>query len=494
MFDRGGFLFDNRFAQLPQRFFVQLDPVPVAAPQMICLNGPLARTLGLDPQELIGEQGAQIFSGNKVPQGARPLAMAYGGHQFGHWSGQLGDGRANLLGEIIGTDGVRYDVQLKGSGPTPFSRNGDGRAALGPVLREYLVSEAMQALGVRTTRALAAVLSGEKVQREEALPGAIITRVARSHVRVGTFEFFAAQGDYEAVQILADYMIERCYPEATKAENPYLALLQAVVKAQAELVASWMQIGFIHGVMNTDNCAISGETIDYGPCAFMDDYSPDTVFSSIDHMGRYAYGNQPAIAQWNLAQLAQALIQFLGENEAQAVGTAQQAIKEYRSLYEKAWLQGMRRKIGLASEHEGDKALIDELLDLMAQNRADFTLSFRRLSEVKREKSAADDRLAELFALPASLHDWLMPWRERLAQEDSDDMARIAQMKTLNPALIPRNHLVEEVIAAAYEGDFQPFEQLLNALAKPYEDQPVNSPYSQPPRPDQVVQATFCGT
>ena len=489
-----GFAFNNSFAQLPERFFVRLDPAPVKAPQMIRLNALLARRLGLDPDALSGETGAQVFSGNQVPQGAEPLAMAYGGHQFGGWSGQLGDGRANLLGEIIGTDDVRYDVQLKGSGPTPFSRNGDGRAALGPVLREYIVSEAMHALGITTTRALAAVLSGEQVRREEALPGAVLTRIARSHIRVGTFELFARGGDYDGVRVLADYVIKRCYPDCARAENPYLALLQAVVKAQAELLASWMQVGFIHGVMNTDNCSISGETIDYGPCAFMDQYSLETVYSSIDHMGRYAYGNQPAIAQWNLAQLAQSLLQFLGEDEGEAVGAAQQAIKDFIPIYDAAWLSGMRCKIGLETQSEGDKALIEELLDLMAQNQADFTLTFRRLSEMTSEEGPGDEKLAHLFDQPASIHDWLIDWRKRLASEDSKDTPRMKQMKASNPAFIPRNHLVEEALNAAYEGDLQPFDRLMTVLSRPFDDQPDVARFMLPPKPEQMVQATFCGT
>ena len=489
-----GFAFDNSFARLPERFFVRLDPAKVKAPQMIRLNVPLARLLGLDPEALSGEVGARIFSGNEVPEGAEPLAMAYGGHQFGHWSGQLGDGRANLLGEVIGTDGVRYDVHLKGSGPTPFSRNGDGRAALGPVLREYIVSEAMHALGIPTTRTLAAVLSGEYVQREEALPGAILTRIARSHIRVGTFELFARNGDYDAVKVLADYVIGRCYRDAAGAENPYLALLQAVVKAQAELVAQWMQVGFIHGVMNTDNCSISGETIDYGPCAFMDQYALETVYSSIDHMGRYAYGNQAAIAQWNLAQLAQSLLPFLGEDEGKAVGAAQQAIKDFIPLYQTAWFSGMRRKIGLETQRQGDRGLVEELLDLMAQNEADFTLTFRRLSELTGDKGLEDEKLASLFRLPASIHDWLIDWRKRLAEENSRDGPRIAKMKAVNPAFIPRNHLVEEALSAAHDGDMHSFDRLMMVLSRPFDDQPDATRYMQPPKPEQVVQATFCGT
>jgi len=488
------FSFDNSFVRLPERFFARLDPTRVTSPQLIKFNRQLAGELGLDLQEQSRNDLAQIFSGNEVPLGAQPLAMAYGGHQFGGWSGQLGDGRAILLGEVIGKDEVRYDVQLKGAGPTPYSRSGDGRAALGPVLREYILSEAMSTLGVKTTRALAAVLSGERVRREDSLPGAVFTRVARSHIRVGTFEFFAHQQDYDGVQILADYVIARCYPEAARADNPYLALLQAVVKAQAELVASWLHIGFIHGVMNTDNCSVSGETIDYGPCAFMDQYASDTVFSSIDHMGRYAYGNQRPIAQWNLAQLAQSLLQFLGETEDEAIGAAQQAISSFLPLIDKLWLSGMRKKLGLLGEREGDKALIDELLDLMEQNSADFTLTFRRLCELSGQHGQADEAFAAQFRFPASIEDWLEQWRKRLAQEGSMDETRIRQMKAINPAFIPRNHLVEEVIKAAHDGDLKPFEHLNEVLARPFDDQPDAARFAKPPRLEQVVRATFCGT
>ena len=395
---------------------------------------------------------------------------------------------------MLGTDGVRYDVQLKGAGRTPYSRSGDGRAALGPVLREYIVSEAMAALGIKTTRALAMVTSGETVIREEMLPGAILTRVATSHIRVGTFQYFAAKGDYDGVQLLADYVIARSYPAAAHAQNPYRALLDAVVERQAELVASWMHIGFIHGVMNTDNCSVVGETIDYGPCAFMDSYDPDTVYSSIDRMGRYAYGNQRPIAQWNLAQLAQSLLQFLGDNEEEAIASAQKAIEDYITIFEAAWLTGMRKKIGLAEEREEDRALIEELLDLMVQNQADFTLTFRSLSALGSEPEDRDQTVRDLFKLPASIDDWLVLWRQRLAQEESRDDARQAIMKASNPAFIPRNHLVEEAIQAAYGGDFSAFRKLNQILATPFDDQPGAGHFSRPPKPDEVVEATFCGT
>src|ERR1700731_3989558 len=369
------FNFENTYARLPEHFYARLDPTPVAAPRLVKLNRELARKLGLDPGALANARGVEILAGNCVTEGAEPLAMAYAGHQFGYFVAQLGDGRANLLGEVVGRDGLRYDIQLKGSGPTPFSRGGDGRAALGPVLREYIVSEAMAALGVPTTRALAAVTTGELVMRQTALPGAVLTRVAASHLRVGTFQYFAAQGDAEATRVLADYAIVRHYPEIAQARQPYRALLDSVIARQAHLLAQWMLLGFIHGVMNTDNTSISGETIDYGPCAFMEAYDPDTVFSSIDHYGRYAYVSQPVAAQWNLARLAEALLPVL-EQEARgedaALDSAQEALAKFDPQFAAARLAGLRRKLGLFTEREGDARLAEDLLQRMAANRADF--------------------------------------------------------------------------------------------------------------------------
>ncbi len=394
-----GFAFDNSYARLPERFFVKLAPTPVPTPRLIRLNQALARQLGLDPRALDTPDGAAIFGGNRVPDGAEPLAMAYAGHQFGHWVPQLGDGRAVLLGEIIDQDGVRRDIQLKGAGRTPFSRRGDGRAVLGPVLREYLVSEAMAALGIATTRSLAAVTTGERIQRDGPQPGAVLTRVASSHVRIGTFEFFAARGDTDAVRILADYVIARHYPDVAGAAQPHAALFEAVVGRTAALVASWQLVGFIHGVMNTDNMSIAGETIDYGPCAFMDTYHPGTVYSSIDSGGRYAYGNQPRIAQWNLASLAEALLPLLGDGdgEAAAVAAAQAAIDGFPGRFDAAWLAGMRAKLGLVAAEEGDQDLARDLLDRMAGNRADFTLTFRRLSDAAGDGGEAEAAVAGLF-------------------------------------------------------------------------------------------------
>src|SRR5271166_642449 len=487
------FPFDNSYARLPARLFARLDPTPVAAPRLVRLNAGLAVSLALDPEELASPEGVEVLAGNRVPEGALPIALAYAGHQFGHFVPQLGDGRAILLGEIVGRDGLRRDLQLKGSGRTPFSRAGDGRAALGPVLREYLISEAMAALGVPTTRTLAAVTTGEAVWREERLPGAVLTRVAESHLRVGTFQYFAAQGDVEAVRLLADHAIARHYPDAARAENPYRSFLDGVIAAQADLIARWLLIGFIHGVMNTDNCSIAGETIDYGPCAFMDAYDPATVFSSIDRGGRYAYGNQPRIAQWNLARLAETLLPLLAEDKDAAVKEAQEAIDAFATSFETAYAAGLSRKLGLFQPRPDDLSLAQDLLERMARNGADFTLLFRRLCDAAASPDG-DAGVRSLFTDPSSFDDWAVRWRHRLAEDGGEADERQAAMRAANPAFIPRNHLVEEAISAAVnDGYFAPFESLLTVLSMPYEDQPAFGRYVDPPRPDQVVQQTFCG-
>ncbi len=466
--------FDNSYARLPDSFFARQDPVPVRAPNLIAFNSDLAQLLGISPGDV--EEMAQAFAGNAVPEGAQPLAQLYSGHQFGTYNPQLGDGRAVLLGETVGTDGKRRDIQLKGSGQTPFSRQGDGRAWLGPVLREYVMSEAMHALGIRTTRALAAVETGEIVLREGPMPGAVLTRVAQSHLRVGTFQVFAARGQLENLRQLTDYAIQRHYPEA---EGP-MGLLRAVRDAQARLIAQWMSVGFIHGVMNTDNSSIAGETIDYGPCAFMDSYHPNTVYSSIDRMGRYAYSNQPDIAVWNLAQLATALIQQYEDKDA-AVEEATEIVHAMPELMQEHWLQRFRGKIGLVRAEEGDLQMISDLLTRMAQNQADFTNTFRALG---------DERARDQFTDPAAFDEWATGWRVRLVREDapSDVMAEA------NPAFIPRNHRVEQMIQAAVQGDYAPFHRLNEVLARPYEDQPEAADLKRPPAKDEVVQATFCGT
>ena len=489
------FPFDNSYARLPDRFFARLTPSPVRAPQLIRLNEALAEHLGLDPERLSSPEGIEILSGNRLPEGAEPIAMAYAGHQFGIWVPQLGDGRAILLGEVIDRDGVRRDIQLKGSGHTPFSRMGDGRAVLGPVLREYIVGEAMAALGIPTTRALAAVTTGEQVAREQLLPGAVLTRVAQSHVRVGTFQFFAARGDEEALRILADHVIERHYPDASLSDRPYCALLDAVIARQAQLIARWQLVGFIHGVMNTDNMSIAGETIDYGPCAFMDTYHPETVYSSVDQMGRYAYANQPRIAHWNLTVLAETLLPLLGEDEDVAVAEAQDAINRFPGLIEAAYFAGMRAKLGLVQEHAGDTELTYDLLNCMAENKADFTLTFRRLCDVSAADPETDAAVRELFEDPAAFDGWVGRWRERLDLEGNGDDMRQLAMREVNPAFIPRNHLVEEVIKAATEAeDFAPLDRLMMVLASPYEEKPEYARYSIPPTPKEVVLQTFCGT
>jgi uncharacterized protein YdiU (UPF0061 family) len=483
--------FDNSYARLPDRFYARLDPKPVAAPRLVRLNTVLAGQLGIDPEALAGPDGVAMLAGNRAPPGAEPIAQAYAGHQFGHFVPQLGDGRACLLGEVIGRDGIRRDIQLKGSGTTPFSRAGDGRAALGPVLREYLISEAMAALGVPTTRTLAAVTTGEPVWRETRLPGAILTRVATSHIRVGTFQYFAARGDAEAVRLLADHAIVRHYPEAAETDNPYRAFLGAVIAAQAELIARWLLIGFIHGVMNTDNCAISGETIDYGPCAFMDEYDPATVFSSIDRGGRYAYGNQPRIAQWNLARLAETLLPLLGADEAAAMAAAQDSLDAFAPRFQTAYLAGLRRKIGLGTEREGDDALTRDFLALLAAGRVDFTLAFRALSGAVEDEAA----LRALFADGGAFDAWAARWRSRLAEEPGGPDGAGAVMRAVNPAFIPRNHLVEAALAAATEqADFAPFETLLGVLSRPYQDDPAMAAYARGPREEERVLQTFCGT
>ena len=489
------FPFDNSYARLPERFFARLTPTPVAAPRLVRLNEKLARQLGLDPATLSSSEGVAILAGNAVPKLGEPLAMAYAGHQFGNFVPKLGDGRALLLGEVVDLNGVRRDIQLKGSGPTPFSRNGDGRAALGPVLREYIISEAMHALGIPTTRSLAVVATGQTVRREMPLPGAVLTRVASSHIRVGTFQFFAVRGDVEAVRHLADYVIARLYPDAAGTPNPYRMLLDLVIARQADLIAKWLLVGFIHGVMNTDNMSIAGETIDYGPCAFMDAYDPATVYSSIDSFGRYAYGNQPRIAQWNLARLAETLLPLLAEDQQAAVEMANAAISDFTGCFEAAHAAGLRRKLGLFQERQDDSALAQDLLERMSRNGADFTLTFRRLSDAA-VSADGDAAVRSLFSDPTTYHDWARRWRLRLADDgEATGQMRAATMRAVNPAFIPRNHLVEEALSAAVNGgDLSAFEKLLNVLSRPYDDQPTHPLYAEPPRPDQVVRRTFCGT
>ena len=474
----------SSYARLPPHFYARLAPTPVAKPRLIQFNRALSVQLGLGVGGLDDDSLAAIFSGNQLPDGVEPIATAYAGHQFGYFVPQLGDGRAILIGEARDQTGALRDIQLKGSGRTPFSRNGDGRAALGPVLREYLVSEAMHALGIPTTRSLAAVLTGEFVIREQRLPGAILTRVAASHVRVGTFQYFAARGQEQAIQQLADYCVERHYPDARSSDRPYLMLLRGVIERQADLIAQWMHVGFIHGVMNTDNMALSGETIDYGPCAFMDSYDPAQVFSSIDSFGRYAYANQPRIAQWNLARFAETILPLLDAVPEHAVELATEEVSRFATLYAERWLLGVRRKLGLVTAEDGDRELAQALLDLMHAQKADFTLTFRRLADSVSAPDGSD----------AAFDTWFATWQSRLAREPAAPR-RAEDMQHVNPLFIPRNHRIEQVIdAAVAREDFSPFVELLAVLTDPYREQPDYERYAQPPAPSERVLQTFCGT
>ncbi|AKG36446.1 protein adenylyltransferase SelO [Paenibacillus durus] len=480
-----GWNFDNSYARLPESFFTRQDLNPVRSPQLVILNDPLAASMGLNVQALQSHDGAAVFAGNEIPEGAEPLAQAYAGHQFGHFT-MLGDGRALLLGEQITPGGERVDIQLKGSGRTRYSRRGDGRAALGPMLREYIISEAMHALGIPTTRSLAVVTTGESIVRETLLPGAILTRVAASHLRVGTFQYASKWGSPEDLKALADYTLQRHFPEADADENRYLGLLQEVIKRQAALIAKWQLVGFIHGVMNTDNMALSGETIDYGPCAFMDAYDPGTVFSSIDLHGRYAYGNQPHIAAWNLARFAETLLPLLHEDEGEAVKLAEDAISNFSELYQRNWLAGMRAKLGIFNEEPEDESLIEDLLAMMRENRADYTNTFRVLTFDKLEDTVLHGTTE--FA------QWHERWQTRLGRQQEPKTSSQQLMRSSNPALIPRNHRVEEALEAAVQGDYSVMERLLDVLARPFAHSPEQADYSAPPAPSACPYRTFCGT
>lgn len=458
-------------------------------PALALWNSELARELGLheDPARY-----TDLLSGNSTLPGSNPVATAYAGHQFGHFVPQLGDGRAILLGDVISCQGARYEFQLKGAGTTAFSRNGDGRSSLGPVIREFLASEAMHALGIPTTRALAATVTGEAVYREQALPGGVLTRVARSHIRVGTFQYFAARGDSAGVRALADHAIERFFPDLAGDEQRYRSFFLQVRDAQARLVARWMQIGFIHGVMNTDNMSILGDTIDYGPCAFMDAYDPATVYSAIDERGRYAYANQPSIAAWNLARLAETLLELIDEDQKKAITWAEEMIRGFEGVYQSHWLAGMKAKIGLTADLPGDVNLIEELLDLMRQGSADFTMTFRNLAEAA--SPDGERAFVGLFRIPQSVEPWLARWRSRLGREDRPNADTVKGMLRANPAFILRNHRVERAIDAALKGDFSRAEELHTVLSRPFDDQPKFSAYQEPPRPGDWQCKTFCGT
>jgi len=485
--------FKNTYFDLGREFYQSINPTPVRKPELIIYNQSLGNELGLADTALASADAA-VFAGNHVPEGAQPLAMAYSGHQFGHFSPNLGDGRAVLLGQLVSKSGHSYDIHMKGTGKTAFSRNGDGRAALGPVLREYLVSEAMARLGVPTTRALAAVSTGEAVYRERILPGGVITRVAASFVRIGTFEYFLERNDLDGLTRLAEYVITTHYPHLKELDNPYLGLLEAVIEGQAALIAQWMQLGFIHGVMNTDNMSVTCETIDYGPCAFMDHFAHDRVFSSIDHHGRYAYNSQPNIGLWNLIRFTECLLPLIDADTATAVNVAQGQLEKFIPSYRDHWLKGMRAKFGLKSGFDEDRALINELFDIMASGNADFTLTFFHLSRLGMT-AANDDAMLALFDDNTAISQWLVKWRERLRREDSDDDARKTMMQQVNPVYIPRNHLIEAAIRAAEDGgDLTVFHALHDVLQRPYELQHGKDMYMQPPQPDEVVHQTFCGT
>jgi uncharacterized protein YdiU (UPF0061 family) len=487
--------FANSYAHLPEHFYSRVAPTAVAEPRLLLFNAPLATELGIAFADVAPDVLAQIFSGNRVPEGAEPLSAIYAGHQFGGFSPQLGDGRAILLGEVLDTKGMRRDIQLKGAGRTPYSRRGDGRAALGPVLREYIVSEAMHALGIPTTRALAAVATGEAVYRDERLPGAVLTRIAASHIRVGTFQLFASRGDTDAVRLLAAYVLDRHYPGARDSALPYHTLLQEFATRHASLVARWMAVGFIHGVMNTDNMAVSGETIDYGPCAFLETYDPATVFSAIDEGGRYAYANQPWAAQWNLARFAETLIPIIDDDVAKATSLAQEVIDNFPRQFEAAWLAAMRGKIGLMTEHAGDAELIGALLDCMHANAADFTLTFRRLCDALATDTGATEGARTLFADPFAFDAWETHWHQRLRLDGVAPQARAQAMRTCNPARIARNHRVEQAIRAAVDAqDIDPAVALVQALSRPYDDDPSLAPFTLPAHAGERVTRTFCGT
>ena len=477
---------DNSYSKLPKTFFTKINPTPVVSPKLVVFNHPLAESLGLDLRKLESSEGIEIFSGNKVPEGAYPLAQAYAGHQFGHFT-MLGDGRAILIGEQITPLGERVDIQLKGSGRTKYSRGGDGRAALGPMLREYIISEAMHALGIPTTRSLAVVTTGESIIRETKLPGAVLTRIAASHIRVATFQYASSFGTIEDIKALADYTLKRHFLEASNADNPYISLLQEVIKNQAELISKWQLVGFIHGVMNTDNMAISGETIDYGPCAFMDTYDPKTVFSSIDTYGRYAYGNQPYIGSWNLARFAETLVPILHTDKDEAVKLAEKELSSFPELYQNSWLTGMRAKLGLFNEESQDEFLIENLLNIMKKYSADYTNTFRALTFDKLEDTPMFEK--EDFT------NWQKLWKERVGrqQESKDSVHQL--MRRSNPAVIPRNHRVEEALKAAAEHeDYSVMEKLLKVLSNPFAHTPEQEIYAKLPEPSTCPYRTFCGT
>ncbi len=484
--------FSHSFAEDLEGFYQHCLPEKCSSPKLLQFNASLANELGLDHEEILGEFGISVFSGNELPENASPIALIYAGHQFGMFTPQLGDGRALLIGELVDTTGRRRDIQLKGSGRTPFSRGGDGKAALGPVLREYLVSETMHAFGIATTRALAAVGTEDWIRREEPKPRAVLTRVSASHIRVGTFEYFAARNEWDQVKRLADYAIARHFPEVSSGDDKYLDFFKSVLRKQAKLIADWMSVGFVHGVMNTDNMTISGETIDYGPCAFVDRYAPSTVFSSIDEYGRYAYENQPKIGQWNLAQLGKALIPLYEEDEEQVIQRFVEELDTFNVWYEKYWLSNMRAKLGLVSAEQGDQALVEQLLHLMHQGQGDFTLVFRHLASAI---LGDDSKFKAQFIDSSMVTEWLTRWIKRVGREEMSPEQCATSMNDVNPAYIPRNHKVEEALdAAVSRNDLEPFRAMLALLSEPYRDHIGMGGYAAPAALSTSPYVTFCGT
>ena len=496
--------FNNSYAELPSHFYTHQSPTPVSNPNIIRRNLPLAKALGWDLEWLESDAAALALSGNTILPGSEPIATVYAGHQFGNWNPQLGDGRAILLGEVLDEHQQRFDIQLKGAGKTAYSRGGDGRSPLGPVLREYILSESMAKMSVPTTRSLAATMTGDPVIRESVEPGAVLTRVASSHIRVGTFEFFSSRGDTEAVRTLANHCMHRHFPEAWQADRPFLAFFELVAAAQARLISQWQQIGFIHGVMNTDNMLICGETVDYGPCAMMDTFDIKQVYSSIDRNGRYAYGNQPAIAQWNLSSLAQALLPLMDDNNDVAVSLAKEALDEFPEQYYQAYHSGFLAKLGLKTQSSENLALIESLLTLLETEQLDFTLCFRKLADLVDTTNEQDGQSVDaLFRFPKAADDWLSKWQSQVDEEGRDRAVVQSEMSAINPVFIPRNHLVQAAIdAAEREGDLQPFNALMDVLETPYDYDGYSydghnkelEHYAIPPRPEQVVRQTFCGT
>jgi len=481
-----GWHFDNSYHRLPDMMLSKLNPVPVSKPELTIVNDSLSKKLGLDFSKISSDNIALLLSGNLLPEGSESIAQAYAGHQFGHFT-MLGDGRATMIGKHLTPDNKRFDIQFKGSGKTPYSRGGDGRAALGPMLREYLISEAMHALGIATTRSLAVVKTGQSVIRETTLPGAILTRVAASHIRVGTFQYVTTHGNNKTLKSFVDYVIERHYPDLKENSNPSLALLKVVIEKQIKLVTSWMRVGFIHGVMNTDNMTISGETIDYGPCAFMNSYNPETVFSSIDHHGRYAYFNQPGITKWNLSRFAETLLPLIDNNQEKAIEIVKDVINNFGESYKKSWLEMMKKKLGLFGGETGDEILINGLLLWMEKSKADFTNTFIALSK----KEILKDKIFK----GGEFINWYKKWKSRLKKNNKSFESSLRMMGTSNPLVIPRNHKVEEALdAASNKNNLKPMLNLLKILAKPYDEQLEIAPYQKPPPESDYKYQTFCGT